>query len=110
MIRPENLYGGTGTTDAARALTAPDDAGHIIGRLLGGQGGATSNNIFAQLPAVNRGAFRQHEAWVAAQVRAGKKVQVRVDLIYPNATTARPSRILYYTTVDGITTTTRFAN
>ena len=109
-ILPENLYGGTGTTRAARALTSPDDAGHIIGRLLGGQGGATSNNVMAQLPAVNRGGFRAHEALVAAQVKAGKSVHVQVELIYPNATTVRPSAIRYHTTVDGVTTVTNFGN
>jgi RHS repeat-associated protein len=109
-IRPENLNGGTATTSAARALATPDDAGHIMGRLLGGQGGATSDNIFAQLPAVNRGAFRQHEAWVASQVRAGRNVHVTVEFIYPNTTSTRPSLIRYYTTVDGVTTIERFAN
>ena len=109
-ITPENLYGGTASTDAARAMAAPDDAGHIIGRLLGGRGGANSENIIAQLPAVNRGAFRKLEAFVAAQVKAGKNVRVTVEVIYPSATANRPSMIRYSTTIDGVTTVTSSPN
>lgn len=109
-IRPENLYGGTGTTEAARAMSRPDDAGHIFARLLGGRGGASSNNIFAQLPGINRGSFRDHEKWVAAQVQAGKDVRVKVTLIYGDATTTRPSSIRYDVTVDGFTQSQRFPN
>jgi hypothetical protein len=64
----------------------------------------------AQLPAVNRGAFRNHEAWVAKQVNAGKTVKVEIELIYPDAKTRRPSRILYRTTIDGVKETVRFEN
>jgi hypothetical protein len=109
-IKPENLYGGTPSTPAARGLTAPDDAGHIIGKLLGGEGGAKSQNIFAQLPAVNRGAFRQHEKWVAEQVRAGRSVAVKVELLYPNQHTTRPSKIRYHTIIDGVESFTDFLN
>ena len=92
-ILPENIMGGTGTTAAARELTRPDDAGHIFARLLGGQGGATSDNIFAQLPAVNRGPFRDFEALVAKEVIAGKNVFVKVEFVYPTGTAVRPSEI-----------------
>jgi hypothetical protein len=109
-ITIDNLYGGTGTTAAARAMTSPDDAGHIIGKLLGGPGGATSDNIFAQLPGINRGQYAQFEQRIAAQVRAGKSVQVKVTLIYPDATSTRPVRIKYDATVDGNTTTRMFDN
>jgi RHS repeat-associated protein len=110
-ITQGNLRGGTGTTEASRrGLGAGDDAGHIIGRLLGGQGGATADNIFPQLSSVNRGQYRVHEAWVADQVRHGHNVQVDVQLVYPNATSTRPSQIIYTTTVNGTPTTVTFNN
>ena len=109
-IRPENVHGGTSTTAAARALAAPDDAGHIVAKLLGGQGGATSDNVMAQLPAINRGPFRDFEKWIASQVKAGKSVEVELVLSYPDATTLRPSGITYTVTVDGVATTRLFAN
>ena len=109
-IKPENLYGGTSTTPAARAMAAPDDAGHIIARLLGGRGGLNSDNVFAQLSAVNRGEFREFEKVIASDVRAGKNVNVDIQFIYPDATTDRPSGIRYSVTVDGTTTTRLFDN
>jgi hypothetical protein len=105
-ITNANLNGGTGTTAASRrGLPSGYDAGHIIGRQLGGQGGATANNIFPQLSSINRGQYRLHETWVAGQVRAGNNVQVRIELIYPNSTTTRPSQIIYHTTINGTPTT-----
>jgi hypothetical protein len=109
-ITPDNLFGGTGTTAASRAIATPDDAGHIIGRALGGPGGVSSGNIIPQVPAINRGAFAQFEGGVLEQVKAGKSVQVRVELIYPDGATTKPSMIRYYTTIDGVTQMTPFAN
>jgi len=108
-ITIDNLYGGTNTTNAARNLTRPDDAGHIIGKLLGGKGGARSDNIFAQLPGINRGSFAKHEQWVASQLRTGKHVEVEVQLIYKGNST-RPVRIKYTTIIGGIKKTVTFGN
>ena len=69
----------------------------------------TSGNIFPQAANINRGAFNQFEQAIAAQVRAGKNVFVRVVPKYaPGAT--RPHSILYQVRVDGKTFTRVFAN
>jgi len=105
-----NLYGGTGTTAAARKLASGgDDAGHIIGKLLGGRGGASSDNILSQLPAINRGSFRKHERWVADQIMAGSVVDVNIRLVYRGGA-KRPVRIIYTTIVDGVKKTIGFPN
>ncbi|WP_424407515.1 RHS repeat-associated core domain-containing protein [Pasteurella sp. PK-2025] len=57
---------GTGTTvnkaarDYAKSLGLPtDDAGHILAKILGGQGG--KGNVFPQLKGINRGQYRDFE-------------------------------------------------
>jgi hypothetical protein len=105
-----DLGTGTGTTQAARgAMEAGDDAGHIVGRQLGGKGGITSDNIFSQNPHINRGDFARHESWVAEQVRAGKNVEVDVQLHYQQGN-GRVSRITYDTYVNGVLTRESFGN
>lgn len=108
-IRIADLNSGTPTNPAARAFTRSlqsnpgDDAGHIIGRLLGGP--AVPNNLFPQLSRVNRGAFAVFERSIAAQVRAGRQVFVRVKLEYASPTDLRPTRVIYQVRVDGVSWT-----
>jgi hypothetical protein len=113
-IERKDLGTGTPTTEAARDFArrlgnATDDAGHAIGKNLGGRGGATSGNIFPQVPSINRGAFAQFEQRVARQVEAGKEVYVRVVPRYVSGST-RPYEIAYQVRVDGVTTTRVFPN
>ncbi|WP_256576414.1 RHS repeat-associated core domain-containing protein, partial [Pseudomonas sp. KK4] len=59
-ITPKDLGTGTATNESsrfwARSLGNPDDdAGHIIGKLLGGAGG--KNGVFPQLKGINRGSL-----------------------------------------------------
>ncbi|HWN41061.1 MAG TPA: polymorphic toxin-type HINT domain-containing protein [Thermoanaerobaculia bacterium] len=113
-IEQKNLGDGTPTTEASRDFARrlgndTDDAGHAIGRNLGGRGGATSGNIFPQAPSVNRGAFRQFEKAIAGEVDAGKKVFVRVRPRYTPGST-RPYEILYQVRIDGRTISRIFAN
>jgi hypothetical protein len=79
----------------------PIDAGHIIGRLLGGLGGKDAQNVFGQLSAINRGPFRDFEKKIAEQVLAGKLVEVEVILNYVGDST-RPSGVIYKVKVDGV--------
>jgi hypothetical protein len=94
-----DIDSGTNTTGAARRYVraignANDDAGHLIGRLLGGPGGARSGNIFPQNPHVNRGAFAQFESDLADVVRQGNDVTLRVKLVYYGSAT-RPDKVIY---------------
>jgi len=99
QITKANLGGGTGTTSAARATTFHgDDAGHIIGKQLGGKGGASSDNIFSQNPHINRGDFAQHETRIANLVRDGHNVEVDVQLNYNGS---RVDSITYDTYING---------
>jgi hypothetical protein len=113
-ITPADLRTGTATNKATRVAArslgnSTDDAGHLIGKLLGGPGGKKAGNFFPQNLSVNRGAFRDLEGYVASQVAAGKNVQVKVNLKYPGSST-RPSKIVYQVRVDGTTTPYTFLN
>ena len=113
-IQPGNIGQGTGTDAASRQLArsfgnATDDAGHAVGRNLGGLGDATSGNIFPQVPSVNRGAFRQFEQQIARRATAGDEVFVRVVPRYQNGAT-RPYEILYQVRINGRTASRTFAN
>ena len=113
-IEPINIGAGTGTTEAARVLARSlgritDDAGHAIGRNLGGLGGSTSGNIFPQAPGVNRGAFRQFEQQIAKQVQAGRETFVRVVPKFEGNAT-RPNEIVFQVRIDGKTITRTFDN
>ena len=62
-IEPHHLGTGTPTTEAARRLIrslgrSTDDAGHALGRNLGGPGGANSGNVFPQAPSPKSSALR----------------------------------------------------
>jgi hypothetical protein len=104
---PHRVLGGVVVDADARSRGhSNDDAGHIIGNRLGGSGG--SGGVFPQDPHVNRGAFRDHEAWVASQAANGP-VDVAVTLNYTGAST-RPSSVTYQTIVNGTTTTKTFPN
>ncbi|MFN8510892.1 MAG: PKD domain-containing protein [Deinococcaceae bacterium] len=103
---------GTAPTSAARkqvvedGIAGKDDAGHIVAKVLGGGGGLKANNIVPVLGRVNRGEMSEFEKKIAASVRAGKKVSVKVTLKYEDAAyKKRPSSIIYEVTIDGATDT-----
>jgi hypothetical protein len=105
-ITQNDLYSGSATNAATRKAAqmaghASDDAGHLIGKLLGGPGGKKANNFFAQNPHINRGAFRDFEASIATEVAAGRQVHVRVSLKY-RGTSTRPYEVHYQVRVDGV--------
>ncbi len=96
-ITAADLGTGTATNASSRAWARllgnqTDDAGHILGKLLGGSGG--KNGVFPQLPGINRGAFRDFEGQVAAYVRRVGSADVDIQFIYGNGGT-RPTQISY---------------
>jgi len=101
-VPPENRRGGTGTNGSSRAWVQnviglfSDDAGHIIGRQLGGPGGKRSENIFAQNVNINRGAYRAFENRVASYIdRTDETVQIYIEFEFPSPNSTRPSRVNY---------------
>jgi RHS repeat-associated protein len=112
QIRPQDLNTGTRTNGSSRARAKAlgcqyDEAGHPIGFQLGGKGGV--DEIFSQNRGINRGQFAQFESSIAAQVRAGHTVFVRITPQYMTGST-RPYAVAYSVRVNGQTTMTRFAN
>lgn len=96
-VTPDDLGTGTGThqgsRDKARSMgNDNDDAGHILGRVLGGQGGV--DNVFPQLPAINRGVYRVFESKVKKYIEDNGAVDIEWKFDYGNGET-RPTDIVY---------------
>jgi len=113
-IEPGNIGQGTATNASSRAFArrlgnATDDAGHAVGRNLGGSGGVRSGNIFPQAPNVNRGAFNQFEQQIVRRVQAGDTVFTRIVPRYREGAT-RPVEILYQARINGQTISRSFPN
>lgn len=107
-IGSSNLDTGTATNQASRDFArglgrADDDAGHAIGKQLGGKGGKTSGNIFPQNSSVNRGQFRDFENEVYSHVSRGNTVTARVRPQYSSSRSTRPCRVCYQVEQDGKT-------
>jgi len=101
------LGGGTRASSEGIGKGTGDDAGHIIAKLLGGGGGESSMNVFAQLTGVNRGPFREFEKEIAGLVRDGRNVQVDIKLRWAGD---RVDKVVYEAQVDGATITREFSN
>jgi len=113
-IEPQHIGTGSSTNDATRLFArifgnSTDDAGHAIGKNLGGSGTDVSN-IFPQAPGVNRGAYRVFEQQIARAVQAGDEVYVRVVPQYSTPTATRPFQVLYQVRINGQTVTRAFSN
>ncbi|MBN3265631.1 DNA/RNA non-specific endonuclease, partial [Pectobacterium brasiliense] len=72
--------------------TQTDDAGHILGNVLGGQGG--KGNVFPQLPAVNRGEYRVFEKSVRDYISQHGSVDIEWTFKYANGG-LRPTGVQY---------------
>lgn len=109
------LNKGTEPTDAGRRFIQTlgkrdDDAGHVIANRLGGSGSANAENLFPQLPNINRGEFAQWEATIAKQLEDTKnKVSIDIAFNY-DPKDSRPTGILYNVTVNGKVGTKLFLN
>ena len=98
-IKRADLGTGTNTNAAsrnhARSLgNADDDAGHMIGKQLGGSGG--KKNVFPQDFHVNRGAFAQFEGKVADFVELHGETKVKLTFNYDQQISkTRPISVTY---------------
>ena len=84
-VKRADLGTGTNTNTASRGYArglgnADDDAGHMIGKQLGGSGG--KKNVFPQDFHVNRGAFAQFEGKVADFVQLHGETKVKLTFNY----------------------------
>ena len=79
----------------ARSLgNTDDDAGHIIGKQLGGSGG--KKNVFLQNFHVNRGAFAQFEGKVADFIELHGETKVKLTFKYDQQISkTRPISVTY---------------
>ncbi|CAH0647678.1 putative deoxyribonuclease RhsA [Pseudomonas sp. Nvir] len=96
-ITKNDLKTGTATNQSSRAWARmlgnqDDDAGHIIGKLLGGSGG--KDGVFPQLSKVNRGLFRDFEKQIAKDVFDNGPVDVELVFKY-GAGGTRPTKVIY---------------
>nr|WP_240155499.1 RHS repeat-associated core domain-containing protein [Pantoea multigeneris] len=96
-VSPADLKTGTGINASARAAARAmgfqtDDAGHILAKALGGQGG--KNNVFPQLASINRGDYRMFEKSVRDYIGQKGAVDIEWTFKYANGGT-RPTGIKY---------------
>ncbi|SHH18864.1 RHS repeat-associated core domain-containing protein [Pectobacterium carotovorum] len=104
-VSKAELKTGTATNqssrDYARSLgNQTDDAGHILGNVLGGQGG--KGNVFPQLPGINRGEYRTFENEVRKYINKNGTVDIDWSFVYNNGGT-RPTEIIYKVSQNGKT-------
>ena len=95
-ITKNDLKTGTATNASSRAWArmmgnSNDDAGHIVGKLLGGSGG--KEGVFPQLSKVNRGLFRDFEKQIARNVFDNGPDDVELLFKYGNGG-ARPTKVI----------------
>ena len=98
-IKRTDLGTGTNTNAASRSHArslgnADDDAGHMIGKQLGGSGG--KKDVFPQDFHVNRGAFAQFEGKVADFVELHGETKVKLTFKYDQQISkTRPISVTY---------------
>ena len=84
-----------------------DHRGHIIADILGGSN--TKENLVAQDSVLNQGPYKALENDMKKQLKAGKKVDVTVELVF-EGDSERPSEFIHTAVVDGDTSVTTFLN
>lgn len=94
-ITRRHLDTGEGVTYAGRQVRDEfglegDDAAHVIGASLGGNGGR--DNIVPLAPNVNRGPYRKFENWVYNSVTEFGETKVEVKFEY-RGNSGRPSKV-----------------
>lgn len=85
-----------------------DDRGHIIGDQLNGSPGM--ENLVAQDAKINQGAYKNLEDRIAKAVTEGHDVDIKVEPIYGDKLSYRPTEIKYTYTIDGEKNITLFPN
>jgi len=76
-----------------------DDGGHLIASSLGGAGDRI--NMVSQASTLNRGDWKAMENQLRSELNAGKSVNFRVDIGYPDAHTFGPNRFNVTAIIDG---------
>ncbi|WP_244963466.1 RHS repeat-associated core domain-containing protein [Neisseria wadsworthii] len=97
VIRRKDLGKGKSTSkenrDYVKSLgRCDDDAGHILGKLLGGS--RNNRNMFPQLPKINRGQYRDFERDIYNLVKANGKTKLSWSFNTPPGFT-RPTSVVY---------------
>ena len=97
-VRKKDIGKGTPTNQKARDWARSrgnndDDAGHILGALLGGSG-TDPRNIFPQVVKINRGAYRVFEGKIRNYINKHGTVHLEWKFVYANGGT-RPTKIIY---------------
>lgn len=85
-----------------------DDRGHLVGDQLGGSNGM--ENIVAQDAKINQGDYKKLEDKLASEVKNGKDVYIKVEPIYGDKNSYRPTAIKYTSIVNGEKNITVFPN
>jgi len=124
----ENVYGtvthgmldtGTGTTREYRKMArglgnSTDDAGHIIGKQLGGRRGKRAGNIHPMDPHMNRGALSKFESGVASKIRglgSSGSARNKVTKVFGPGSATRAKELVYHVLFsDGSYTSGVFSN
>lgn len=100
IVSSNDLGKGTATNTSSRNWARQNglptaDAGHIIGKQLGGSGG--KQNIFPQDFHVNRGSFAQFEGQVADFVDLHGSAKVTVEFEYDlGVSTTKPTAVIFH--------------
>jgi len=76
-----------------------DDAGHLIASSLGGAGDKI--NLVPQASTLNRQDWRDMERYFEAELKAGKTVNLKINVGYPAGTGARPNEFRVIANIDG---------
>ena len=84
-----------------------DDRGHLIADQFDGSSGL--ENMIAQDAGRNRNDYKNFENELAREVKAGKEVFVKIDVVY-DGDSRRPSNIVVTYTIDGETSVRIFPN
>jgi uncharacterized protein RhaS with RHS repeats len=106
-VTPQDIKnGGSGTNASSREFSEKlgnnqgDDAGHILGKKLGGQGG--KDNVFPQNPSVNRGQYRRFEQSLAEDIRKNGAADITWRFHYGDTKNpARPTKVEYVVSRNG---------
>jgi filamentous hemagglutinin len=85
---------------------AGDEGGHLIASIFNGPG--EKLNLVPMNGNFNKGAWKAMENDLAAATKAGKKVEVKIDVIYDAVN--RPAKFTVTHTIDGVKTDVIFRN
>ena len=83
-----------------------DEGGHLIASSLGGAGDKI--NLVPQARTLNRGDWKAMELQLANELKAGKSVNIKIDVGYSNSSSVRPNEFNVTAVIDGVKKTWEF--